>query len=110
RSLAFLTLPIRPSAGGEDLRTVNDLGLARSMHFDRRSGGALMMTCRCGGPLTLDLSHISEARRFSCLATTRLLWKCCLCGHSLWLDQATTPDDLSEPVEAEARSVSQLSA
>ena len=61
-----------------------------------------MMTCRCGGPLMLDKSHISEARRFACLATTRLLWKCCLCGHSLWLDQATTPDDLSEPVEAEA--------
>jgi hypothetical protein len=35
------------------------------------------------------------------LATTRLRWKCCLCGHSLWLDQATTPDDLdAEPVEA----------
>jgi len=59
-----------------------------------------MMTCRCGGPLMLDKSHISEARRFACLATTRLLWKCWL-----WLDQATTPDDLSEPVEAEARPV-----
>jgi hypothetical protein len=53
----------------------------------------------------LDKSHISEARRFACLGTTRLLWKCCLCGHSLWLDQATTPDDLSEPVAAEARPV-----
>lgn len=76
------------------------------MHFDRRSGGALMMTCRCGGPLTLDLSHISEARRFSCLATTRLLWKCCLCGHSLWLDQAVAVAEHSASVEAaEARPV-----
>lgn len=58
-----------------------------------------MTTCRCGGPLTLDKSHISEARRFACLATTRLLWKCCLCGRALWLDQSTTPDDLSAPVE-----------
>jgi len=58
-----------------------------------------MVTCRCGGLLTLDTSHISEARRFACLATTRLLWKCCLCGHSLWLDQSTTPEDLSAAVE-----------
>ena len=64
-----------------------------------------MMTCRCGGPLMLDKSHISEARRFACLATARLLWKCRLCGHSLWLDQGTTPDDLNEPVELEARPV-----
>jgi hypothetical protein len=51
----------------------------------------------------LDESHISEARRFACLATARLRWKCCLCGHSLWLDQSTTPEDLSvllEEVEA----------
>jgi hypothetical protein len=47
----------------------------------------------------LDKSHISEARRFACLATTRLRWKCCLCGHSLWLDQSTTPEDLSAAVE-----------
>ena len=47
-----------------------------------------MMTCRCGGPLRLDLAHISEAQRFNCLTTTRLLWKCCLCGRSLWLEQA----------------------
>jgi hypothetical protein len=47
----------------------------------------------------LDKAHISEARRFACLTTTRLLWKCCLCGHALWLDQSTTPDDLSAPVE-----------
>lgn len=60
-----------------------------------------MMTCRCGGPLTLDKSHISEARRFACLASTRLRWKCCLCGHSHWLDQGTVPDDLSAPVEPE---------
>ena len=60
-----------------------------------------MMTCRCGGPLMLDMSHISEARRFSCLATTRLLWKCCLCGHSLWLDQTTAPEGAAiEPAEA----------
>jgi hypothetical protein len=62
-----------------------------------------MITCRCGGPLMLDKSHISEARRFACLATGRLRWKCCLCGHSLWLDQSTTPEDLSgllEEVEA----------
>ena len=56
-----------------------------------------MITCRCGGLLTLDKSHISVARRFACLATTRLLWKCRLCGHSLWLDQSTTPEDLSAP-------------
>jgi hypothetical protein len=60
-----------------------------------------MMTCRCGGPITLDKSHISEARRFACLATTRLRWKCYLCGHSHWLDQGTVPDDLSAPVEPE---------
>lgn len=62
-----------------------------------------MITCRCGGPLMLDKSHISEARRFACLATARLRWMCCLCGHSLWLDQSTTPEDLSvllEEVEA----------
>jgi hypothetical protein len=65
-----------------------------------------MMTCRCGGPLTLDKSHISEARRFACLATTRLLWKCCLCGHSLWLDQETTPAaELGADAEAEAKPV-----
>jgi hypothetical protein len=62
--------------------------------------------CRCGGPLTLDKSHISEARRFACLATTRLLWKCLLCGHSLWLDQSTTPEDLNALVdEVEAKPV-----
>ena len=65
-----------------------------------------MMTCRCGGPLVLDKAHISEARRFACLTTTRLLWKCLLCGHALWLDQSTTPDDLIAPVEeAEAKPV-----
>lgn len=64
-----------------------------------------MMTCRCGGPLTLDKSHISEARRFACLATTRLLWKCCLCGRSRWLDQDTTPDALEALLEAEAKPV-----
>jgi len=53
----------------------------------------------------LEKSHISEARRFACLATARLLWKCRLCGRSLWLDQGTTPDDLNEPVELEARPV-----
>ena len=58
-----------------------------------------MITCRCGGPLMLDKSHISEARRFACLATARLRWKCCLCGHSLWLDQSTT-DELGVPLEA----------
>ena len=52
----------------------------------------------------LDKSHLSEARRFACLATTRLRWKCCLCGHSLWLDQSTTPEDLSVALqEVEAK-------
>lgn len=65
-----------------------------------------MMTCRCGGPLTLDKSHISEARRFACLATARLRWMCRLCGHSRWLDQASNPDELSASVEtAEAKPV-----
>jgi len=65
-----------------------------------------MITCRCGGPLMLDKSHISEARRFACLATARLRWKCCLCGHSLWLDQSTTPEDLSGLLdEVEAKPV-----
>jgi hypothetical protein len=67
-----------------------------------------MMTCRCGGRLALDKSHISEARRFACLATTRLLWKCCLCGHSRWLDQDTTPEDLRAPDEAEAKPVASI--
>lgn len=58
-----------------------------------------MMTCRCGGPFRLDLSHLSEAQRFSCLATTRLLWKCCLCGRSLWLEQSAIAQ-LSAPVES----------
>jgi hypothetical protein len=48
----------------------------------------------------LDKAHISEARRFACLATTRLRWKCCLCGHSLWVDQSVSPDDLDAPLEA----------
>ena len=47
-----------------------------------------MMTCRCGGFLKLDLSHISEAERFGCLATAPLLWKCCLCGHARRLEQS----------------------
>ena len=65
-----------------------------------------MTRCRCGGPLMLDRAHISEARRFACLATTRLRWRCCLCGHSLWLDQSASPDDLDAPLEAvEARPV-----
>ena len=60
-----------------------------------------MMTCRCGGFLTLDRSHISAADRFGCLETAPLLWKCCLCGRSRWLEQLeavrlVTP----EPVEA----------
>ena len=67
-----------------------------------------MMTCRCGGRLALDKSHVSEARRFACLATTRLLWKCCLCGHSLWLDQDTTPDELEAAAEAEAKPVASI--
>lgn len=58
-----------------------------------------MMTCRCGGPLMLDKSHISEARRFACLATARLLWKCRLCGHSLWLDQSAVIMEESASVE-----------
>jgi hypothetical protein len=58
-----------------------------------------MTTCRCGGLYTLDKAHISEARRFACLATTRLVWKCRLCGHSLWLDQSMSPEDLDAPLE-----------
>ena len=58
-----------------------------------------MRACRCGGLLTLDKAHISEARRFACLTTTRLLWKCWLCGHSLWLDQSTSPEDLDAQLE-----------
>ena len=67
-----------------------------------------MMTCRCGGRLALDKSHISEARRFACLATIRLLWKCCLCGHSLWLAQDTTPEESSVRVETEAKLVASI--
>jgi len=60
-----------------------------------------MMICRCGGFLTLDRAHICAAERFGCLATAPLLWKCCLCGRSRWLEQSAairlvTPD----PVEA----------
>ena len=65
-----------------------------------------MATCRCGGLFTLDKAHISEARRFACLATTRLAWTCRLCGHSLWLDQSMSPEDLDAPLETvEARPV-----
>ncbi len=65
-----------------------------------------MTTCRCGGLLTLDTAHISEARRVACLGTTRLLWKCWLCGHSLWLDQSMSPEDLDAQLETvEARPV-----
>lgn len=67
-----------------------------------------MMTCRCGGRLALDKSHISEARRFACLATTRLLWKCCLCGRSLWLDQDTKPAELEAAAEAGAKPVASI--
>jgi len=72
----------------------------------RHIGGALMMTCRCGGFLRLDLSHLSEAQRFNCLATTPLLWKCCLCGHSRWLEQSAAAQPIA-PVETpeETRSV-----
>ena len=64
-----------------------------------------MMTCRCGGPLRLDLGHISEAQRFSCLTTTRLLWKCCLCGRSLWLEQAAVASRSGSVTLAEAKAV-----
>jgi len=64
-----------------------------------------MMTCRCGGPLRLDLGHLSEAQRFNCLTTTRLLWKCCLCGHSLWLEQAAVTGGSTSPALAEANAV-----
>jgi hypothetical protein len=63
-----------------------------------------MMTCRCGGQLRLDLSHISQAQRFGCLATARLLWKCCLCGHALWLDQSALVQ-ADAPAEAEVSPV-----
>jgi len=36
------------------------------------------------------------------------LWKCCLCGHSLWLDQDTTPDELEAGAEAEAKPVASI--
>ena len=75
------------------------LPMARTMQLCGATEVLPLMTCRCGGPLTLDKSHISEARRFACLATTRLLWKCWLCGHSLWLDQSTTPGELDTPLE-----------
>jgi hypothetical protein len=61
-----------------------------------------MMTCRCGGPLRLDLAHLSEAQRFNCLTTTRLLWKCCLCGRSLWLEQSAVARDSGSATLAEA--------
>jgi len=64
-----------------------------------------MMTCRCGGFLTLDRSHISEAERFNCLETAPLLWKCCLCGRSRWLEQVAAVR-LSPPEPLEARTVS----
>lgn len=47
-----------------------------------------MMTCRCGGPLRLDLPHIADAQRFGFLATAPLLWKCCMCGRSRWIEQS----------------------
>ena len=64
-----------------------------------------MTTCRCGGQLRLDLSHISEAQRFGCLATARLLWKCCLCGHALWLEQSAVTGSSVSVGSAEASSV-----
>ena len=64
-----------------------------------------MTTCRCGGPLRLDLGHISEAQRFNCLTTTRLLWKCCLCGHSFWLEQAAVAATSDSPALAEAKAI-----
>jgi hypothetical protein len=66
-----------------------------------------MMTCRCGGPLKLDLGHIAEAQRFNCLPTIRLLWKCCLCGHSLWLEQAAVAPG-GRPAAPAERSVKAL--
>jgi hypothetical protein len=63
-----------------------------------------MMTCRCGGFLRLDLSHISEAERFGCLATAPLLWKCCLCGHARWLEQAEAAQPLVHLDPTETRS------
>ena len=64
-----------------------------------------MMTCRCGGLLRLDLAHISEAQRFNCLTTTRLLWKCCLCGRSLWLEQATVARRSGSMADAETKAL-----
>jgi hypothetical protein len=64
-----------------------------------------MMTCRCGGFLKLDLSHISEAERFGCLATAPLLWKCCLCGHARWLEQSEASQLFTHLESAEAGSV-----
>jgi hypothetical protein len=64
-----------------------------------------MLTCRCGGYLNLDLSHISEAQRFGCLATAPLLWKCCLCGHSRWFEQSTAPQSITPVESAETRAV-----
>lgn len=64
-----------------------------------------MMTCRCGGVLKLDLSHIVEAERFGCLATAPLLWKCCLCARSRWLEQSTAPQSLVPATSSEVRSL-----
>jgi len=84
---------------------VSNLGLARSMHPTGTGGGARMLTCRCGGFLRLDLSHISEAQRFGCLATAPLLWKCCLCGRSRWLEQSTAARSITPVESAETRAV-----
>jgi hypothetical protein len=75
------------------------------MHPAVPDGGALMMTCRCGGVLKLDLTHIVEAERFGCLATAPLLWKCCLCARSRWLEQFTAPQSLAPEEPPEARSL-----
>src|SRR5213594_2253041 len=105
RSLVLLTFANPPGAHGLRRLDISNLGLARSMRPTGTGGGARMLTCRCGGFLRLDLSHISEAQRFGCLATTPLLWKCCLCGRSRWLEQSTAARSITPVESAQARAV-----
>src|SRR5437867_1522013 len=105
RSLVLLILPIRPGPMRRDVLIVSTLRTGSKHARIGTGGGARMLTCRCGGFLRLDLSHISEAQRFGCLATTPLLWKCCLCGRSRWLEQSTAARSITPVESAEARAV-----
>lgn len=64
-----------------------------------------MMTCRCGGPLRLDVPHVVDARRFGFLATTPLLWRCCLCGRSRWIEESVLTRSTDAPDAREARRI-----